>query len=254
MKRLSLVATLAALAAAVPAHAFGATFRGVVVGRTGGTMAVASASGAVHTLKGHARIGTVVRVSGTAVRAVGRAHRATIQGVVVRRVGRTTFVAAGRSLLAVHARRSLAGLSGRGPRVGSVVLATVDIAGSRLVNERMEERGRRDAVAVVAMVTAVGNGTVTVSVNGQTLTIPLPAGLTLPATVVGQSVTITIRLAGDAVGEDDDDNAGPGNADDDDNAGPGNADDDDDQGDDDDDNSGHDGGHGGHGGHGGGDG
>src|SRR4051812_19944695 len=151
-------------------------------------MAVATAKGTVHTFKGHARIGTVVRVSGTAVRVVGRARHARIRGVVVRRVGRTTFVAAGRSLLAVQARRALAGLSSRGPRAGSVVLATVGIAGNRLVDERMEERGRRNAVAVVAMVTAVGNGTITVSVNGQTLTIPLPAGLTLPASVVGQAV------------------------------------------------------------------
>lgn len=244
MKRLSLVATIAALAAAVPGHALAATFKGVVVGRTGGAIAVATAKGTVHTLRGHARIGAVVRVSGARVRVVGRAHRAHIHGVVVRRVGRTTFVAAGRSLLAIHGRRALAAAAAPTPTIGDVVNATVRIDDDELENEEMEEVGRQNAVTVVAPVVAVGNGTVTVSVNGQMLTIRLPDGLTLPAGVVGQSVTITVRLDDD----DDDDNAGPGNRDDD-NAGPGNVDDDD-QGeneDDDDDNSGP--GGGGHGGH-----
>ena len=252
MKRLSLVATVAALAAAVPGHALAATFKGVVVGRTGGAIAVATAKGTVHTLKGHARIGAVVRVSGARVRVVGRAHRAHVHGVVVRRVGRTTFVAAGRSLLAIHGRRALAAAAAPTPTTGDVVNATVRIDDDELENEEMEEVGRQNAVTVVASIVAVGNGTITVSVNGQMLTINLPAGLALPASVVGQNVTLTVRLAGAQPvvqddDDDDDDNAGPGNADDD-NAGPGNVDDDDQgENEDDDDNSGP--GGGGHGGH-----
>ena len=40
-------------------------------------------------------------------------------------------------------------------------------------------------------------GSVTLNVQGQTLTVNLPAGLTLPASLVGQTVTITLSLKQD---------------------------------------------------------
>ena len=233
MKRLSLLAVAFGLVAALPAHALAATFKGVVVGRSGTTIAVAGAKGAVHTIRGHARIGAVVRVTGAKVRVVGRAHRAHVHAVVVRRLGRTTFVAAGRSLLAIHGRRALAALSGRGLSTGSVVNATVGIAGGSLTNQGMQVAGRQVSVTIQAPVTAVAPGSITVTVNGQPLTIALPEGLTLPASLVGQSVTLTLNLAGAEPAavraEDDEDD------DDEDEAGNGNNHDDDDQGEDDDD-------------------
>jgi hypothetical protein len=241
MKRLSLLAVVLALAAALPAHALAATFKGVVVGRTGGTIAVATAKGTVHTIRAHARIGAVVRVTGARIRVVGRAHRAHVHGVVVRRVGRTTFLAAGRSLLAVRGGRALAAMSGSGPATGVIVNATVGISGNLLTNEGMAAAGKQATVTVLAPVTAVAPGSITVTVNGQPLTIALPAGITLPASLVGQSVTLTLSLVGaepNAVRAEEDD--------DDDNAGPDNDDDNDDQGeneDEDDDHGGH--GHGG---------
>jgi len=47
---------------------------------------------------------------------------------------------------------------------------------------------------VQATISAVGVGTVTLNVQGQTLTVNLPAGLTLPASLVGQTVTISLSL------------------------------------------------------------
>src|SRR5919198_3211334 len=150
MRRLSLLAVVFALAAALPAHALAATFKGVVVGRTGGTIAVATAKGTVHTIRAHARVGAVVRVVGTRVRVIGRAHRAHVHGVIVRRAGRTTFVAAGRSLLAVQGRRALAAVSGAGLSMGTVVNATVGINGNSLANEGMEAAGHQATVTVLA--------------------------------------------------------------------------------------------------------
>ena len=60
------------------------------------------------------------------------------------------------------------------------------------------------AVANVVIIAAVAAGSVTLNVQGQTLTVSLPAGLTLPALLIGQTVTVNLSLAGgDNQGDDD---------------------------------------------------
>jgi hypothetical protein len=102
----------------------------------------------------------------------------------------------------------------------------------------MQVVGQMNSVTVMAQITAVATGSITVLVNGQPFSIPLPAGIQLPSTLVGQFVTLTLNLA----------QAGPtARADDDD---QGENEDDDDQGEDQgDDHGDHHGGddHGGHG-------
>lgn len=194
MKKLLFVAALAA-AVVLPTSALAGTFSGVVVGKGGGNIAVASKGGLVRTIhtSAHVRLGTRVHVNGTAVRALGLAQHARIHGVVVRRVNGTTFLAAGRSLLAVRSRsgRRLAAV---GPSSGAVVNANVAIGAGRLTQQSMQVVGHEDKVTVQASVTAVGPGTITVTVNGQPLTIALPAGIQLPASLVGQFVTLTLRV------------------------------------------------------------
>src|SRR5919197_1078062 len=194
MRKLALVAAVAA-AATFPTTAPAArAFTGVVVGKSPGALAIAARSGAITTVhtRAHARIGARVRVSGNAVHVIGRAQHVRIHAVIVRRAGSTTFLAGGRSLLAVHT----------GPP--QVV-------------------GQLSSVQVQAVVTAVAPGWITLSVNGQPLTIALPAGIQLPATLVGQSVTLKLNLTAaqpTAEEEDEADNDDQG-------------DDNDDQGDDD---------------------
>lgn len=237
MKKLFLATVLVA-AAACPTTAFAGTFTGVVVGKGGGTLAVAAKGGVVHTVRTRARVrlGARVQVDGTRVRAFGVAQRARIHGVVVRRVRGTTFLAAGRSLLAVRSR-SARRLSAVAPTTGAIVNATVAIAGGRLTEQSLQVVGQDDdgKVTIQAPVTAVGPGTVTVTVNGQPLTIRLPAGIQLPASLVGQSVTLTVELKvedeqeneledeDEAEHDDNDDhhNRGPGGGDDGDHSGPG---------------------------------
>jgi hypothetical protein len=207
MKKLVLVAAVCA-AAVFPASSFAATFSGVVVGKSSGSLAVASKAGLVRTVRTtvRARLGARVRVSGSAVRIMGQAHRARIHGVVISRVGGTTFLAAGRSLLAVRsAGRRLASADGSGPSTGAVVNTTVGISGGQMTQQQMQVVGQSGAVTVQAAVTAVSPGSITVTVNGQPLVIPLPAGIQLPASLVGQSVTLTINLAqsGPTAQEDD---------------------------------------------------
>ena len=95
------VLLLIGLAALLPAGANAATFRGVVVGKQHGLLLVATPSGAVQAIRGRAAIGS--RLLGSTV--IGRATRARIPGVVVKRVGTTMFLSSNRHLPA-HSRRT----------------------------------------------------------------------------------------------------------------------------------------------------
>lgn len=214
MKRVASFAAVAATAAIFPSGAF-AALTGVVVSKAPGSLAVASKSGAIHTVRTrtNARVGERVRVSGAAVRVIGRAHHVRIRAVVVRRVGSTTFLAGGRSLLAVHAGRRLTSIVQTTPPTGAVVntTATVTTTG-QLSAGPMQIVGQTTSITVQAPVTAVGPGSITVNVNGTLLTIALPAGLQLPASLVGQSVTLTLSLeSGHVTAREDDDEQGDDN-------------------------------------------
>jgi hypothetical protein len=187
MKKLAVAAVVVA-AAVFPTTALAGTFTGVVVGKGGGMLAIAAKSGLVRTVpsRAHLRLGARVHVNGTAVRSFGVAGRARVHAVVIRRSGRTTFLAAGRSLLAMRAATA--------PSTGAVVDATVAIGGGALTQQSVRIVGHDDRVTVQATVAAVGQGTITVSINGQSLTLRLPAGIQLPATLVGQSVTLTVKV------------------------------------------------------------
>jgi hypothetical protein len=211
MKKLILVA--AAIAAlSFPVGAFGATFTGVVVGKTGSNLAVASKAGTVRTVqtRSHARVGARVRVNGAAVRVLGFAHRARIHAIVVKRAGGATLLAAGRSLLSIRqSGRRLSSLAGTGPSTGAVVNTNVGISNGQLTQQSMQVVGQTNSVTVQAQITGVAPGAITVLVNGQTFSIALPAGIQLPSTLVGQFVTLTLNLAqaGPIARADDDDQA-----------------------------------------------
>jgi hypothetical protein len=197
VKKLILVTAVVA-AFAFPAGALAGNFTGIVVGKSGGHIAVASKSGVVRTVSTRAqpRLGARVRVNGASVRAFGVAHRARIHAVVVKRAGGTTLVAAGRSLLAIRSSgRRLSSLAGSGPSTGAVVNSTVDIANGQLTQQSMQVVGQSGTVSVQAQVTAVAAGSITVLVNGQPFSIALPAGIQLPASLVGQFVTLNLNLA-----------------------------------------------------------
>jgi len=192
------VLLLIGLAALLPAGASAATFRGVVVGKQHGMLLVATPSGVVKAVRGRAAIGA--RLQGSAV--IGRATRARIHGVVVERVGSTMFLSSNRHLLAVKD-------TAPAPAPGTVVDTTVGMKDDGELDEQNEQDDGTVSgdIQVQATVTAVGTGTVTLSVNGQSLTVNLPAGLTLPASVVGQTVTLSVSLGNherdDDQGDDD---------------------------------------------------
>jgi len=214
LKALLLLAVVSGIATAMwPATGTAATFRGIVVAREHGTMLVASPTGLVRAVSGSAAVGARVVVGAARATVIGRASKAHIRGIVVRRTGATLFVSSNRHLLALHTARVLAGPAAAAP--GTIISAEVGIANGQLDEQDETDVGQvsSNSLTVQATVAAVAPGSVTLTVQGQTLTVPLPAGLTLPASLVGQTVTIQVSLGGtDNQGDDDqgEDNGGGG--------------------------------------------
>lgn len=205
MKRLSvLVAIVSVALAAWPALAAAATYRGVVVSKQSGVLLVATSAGVVHGIRGSstAHVGSRVAVSGTRVSIVGRASRVRVQGVLVRKTSHTLFLSAGHRLLAVHSSRALASAAGNNPgtlQPGELVQTTVTIDDQgELEDDDTQGLGTTSSTQITATITDVAPGSISVTATGSTspLTIPLPAGLTLPSTLVGQQITLTLDFSG----------------------------------------------------------
>lgn len=224
MKRVLFISAIAAVAVAWPAGASAATFRGVVVGKLRGSVLVAAPSGVVQALAGHAAVGSKVGWSDGRLVVLGHSTTARIRGIVFRRLGATMFISSSGHLIAVHTGRRLASAndtppspasSGTGGAPGTVVDTQVGITGSGQLDEESEDdvgSVSASTIPVQAVVSAVGIGTVTLTVNGQTLTVQLPAGLTLPSSFVGQTVTLNLSLNGDQGGSQSGDDSGDGNS------------------------------------------
>jgi hypothetical protein len=211
LKRLVPILAAAAAVAAWPAGAGAATMKGVVVGKLRGTVLVASPLGVVQAFAGHATVGSRVAFVGGKLVVVGRAHSARIRGIVIRRIGTTMFLSSNKHLVAVHTGRRLASANDSTPTptttppVGDNVTTQVTIGDNGQLDEDQEDDNgpaNTSSLQVQATVASVGNGSITLTVNGQTLTVPLPAGLTLPSSLVGQTVTLTLSLGGQN-GDDD---------------------------------------------------
>jgi hypothetical protein len=206
LKGFLLLATVSAAGAALwPAAGGAATFKGVVVAREHGTMLVASSAGLVRAAHGNAGVGSRVVLGGDHATVVGRASRARVRGVVVKHVGRTEFISSNRHLLALQSSDPTPAAP------GTMVSAQVSIANGQLDEENEDDLGQvaNGTITVQATVASVAAGQVTLTVQGQTVTVSLPAGLTLPASLVGQTVTVQLDVAGN----NDDDDQGDDNGD-----------------------------------------
>ncbi|HSP72396.1 MAG TPA: hypothetical protein VLN26_08505 [Gaiellaceae bacterium] len=184
-----------------------APIKGVVVGSQHGVGLVAQPSGAVRAVRGHAAVGMRVSVSGSRIQRLGRAHRATFRGVIVRHTGSLTYLSAAQHMLVVRTGRRLSSARDSTPPAGTVVQTTVGIDDHGDLDEQNEHQvGQAGQAQVQATITSIGTGTVTLSVNGQSLTIPLPAGLTLPASLINTQVTLNLSFANGQVTAHEDDN------------------------------------------------
>jgi hypothetical protein len=179
---------------------------------------VASPAGTLRAVHAQASIGSRLVLRGSAATVVGRARHATIRGIVVRQLGTTLILSSNHNLIAipnrVGRRLAAATTTPAPPAPGTVVTTDVSIANGTLEEDDEHAVGQvgSSSIAVTATIKAVAAGSVTLDVQGQSVTVPLPGGLTLPATLVGQTVTINLSLSGgnDQSGNDqgDDDQGG----------------------------------------------
>lgn len=196
---ISVLALAAATAAFWPAAGGAATSKGIVVAKQHGALLVASPAGALRLVHAQAALGS--RLSGAVV--VPHASHATIRGIVVRRIGTTLILSSNHHLIAIPNRVGRR-LSDHAPPAattttaptGAVVTTDVSIQNGKIEEDDENEVGQVNSstISVQATVKVVAAGSVTLDVQGQSVTVSLPAGLTLPASLVGQTVTINLSL------------------------------------------------------------
>jgi len=194
-------AIIAALAVTAPANA--ATLKGVVVAHKGHTISVAAASGRVTRVKGDARVGARVVASAGHVRVVGRAHRARVRGVVVKRL-RSAFLlsAGGKTMLLIRHGRRLADSSPvTGPAPGTEVSTVVEIEDDGDLDEQetdeLGEAGTVEVEGVLAADVAAGATSIVVTVeHGIPVTVQIPSTIKLPAMKQGTEIELKATVSG----------------------------------------------------------
>jgi hypothetical protein len=244
MRKALLAALLIALAFSATGNAgTSTTLKGVVISKLPmqGELVLASAGGRTTTLRAPSLPppGTVIRAAtftlsdGTSaaksLHVVGHVRHTRFLGVLVRTVGTTSFFAAGHTVVAVHiASRSVASaraVSSDSPlALGEAAEIDVTIAaGGELDEDNVTPAPAEDTnqvtlqvtITAVTPATATTPGSITLTINGQTLVIALPAGTVLPPGFVPNAtvgLTIAFNQTGQDQGEDgqgDDDNSGP---------------------------------------------
>jgi len=196
VKKIALLTAVAAAVLVYPAVSSAASFHGVVIVKQSKrhALVVASSTGrvrTVHTSRMRIRVGARVSVrarvlhdgtfSATKVSADGRAHKARIRGVVVRRTRGGRLVSAGHSVFAIHSNRNE-------PRPGDVVDEDVTIgANGELDEDDFDEVGHVEKTEVEGKVVSVSAPTATTpgtlmtkTEDGPTISITVPAGFNLP--------------------------------------------------------------------------
>jgi hypothetical protein len=121
------------------------------------------------------------------------------------------FVASNRHLLAIRTGSR----SSSSATPGTVVTSTVAVHQNGQLDQQSQTDDGQDcssSVQVQATVAAVGAGTITLVVNGQDITVNLPAGLTLPQSLVGQTVTVDVSVGQGSDNQGDDDCQGDDNS------------------------------------------
>ena len=208
-----LVALVVLLAIAVPAQAKAGGFGGIVIAKQPQrAMLILSAPNgvglSVRTQALHVRVGDRVTLTGlrlgdgtisaSRLRVLSHTRRAVIRGVVVRQLRRSTLVATGHSVIAIHhqAARRVASLSDDGGiRVGSRAEFQVRIDDDNLLQQAaVTPLGQAANVQIEGSVVSVSP--LVVSVEGLPITITVPQAMTLPPTLAaGARIELTVMAA-----------------------------------------------------------
>ena len=236
---------IAAAAVAFPAAAGAGSFSGIVVAKQvrRHALVVASHTGVVRVVHTHhlaTRVGARVTVtarrlgdgtfSATKLSVRGRAHRARIHGVVVRRLRGRVLIAAGHSVLSIRSGRLFSLQDDHpGAQPGDEVDETVTIDNGNLDEDQVDEVGHTQklelegSIVSVTAPTTTADGEIVLQVGTSTIHVVVPAGTQLPSLAPGQNVELKVTLSGTtftlAKADEEDDNQGDDNQGDDDGGG-----------------------------------
>lgn len=218
MLRLSVAAVTFAVALLIPALAQAGTVRGTVVAKQAKRHVlviatnhrdVESARVSSRQLR-RTRLGTRVVLAGkrladgslhaTGVRRLGQAKRAGLSAVVLKANARRLLLAGGGSAFSIrltHGTRLLASASATSVHPGQKVDAEVEFSNGETVGRDVQENGDAALVDFSGVVTAIDSSSFTVSSDGISTVVQLPAGVTLPSLVqVGSEVEVVASISG----------------------------------------------------------
>src|SRR5579864_4659509 len=222
MKRFVVLSAVAGALAVAPS-ALAAPARSApdtVIAKTKGGVLVANARGTVSFVHANARVGSRIVSLGPHVWVTGLARTARVRGVVVRSRPNMLVLTAAHRLFTV-------GLAGRLPAVvstspGSTAVQPGDVVGvvvsidaqGNITATSTADNGQTGTTQVQATVTAVGTDTITLDVNGEPVTLQVPAGITVPSIAPGTQITLTLTFSGGSTtaSEDDQGDDGQGTA------------------------------------------
>jgi hypothetical protein len=235
MKKAILLAVVVAAAVAFPTVASAGVFHGVVItkDKSRHTLAIATRSGSVRTIRTHARARVSSRVSvharrlhdgtfrGSHLARAGHAGHARFHAVVVRKAHHKLVVSAGKSTFDIHMASRHHGI-GRGDKV---VLNVRFSKNGELDEDEIHEVGHTNTVELEGSVTALTKptadqaGSLTLSSedeedddNGATsFTVVIPAGFDIGNLAVGDEVELKASVDGSTftlVSLDDEDDQG----------------------------------------------
>lgn len=174
----------------------------------------------------HARVGERLALGGqrladgslhvTTLRRVGAAKHARLSVVILQAKARRLLVAGGGSAFSIRLARGTRIPAGRSSvRPGQQVRADVELSGDGPVGTEVQDGGDTPLIDFSGVVTAMDTASFTVTTDGISTVVQLPAGVTLPtvvqvgsevdvvAAVSGTTLTLTsIKLDGDNPGDD----------------------------------------------------
>jgi hypothetical protein len=216
MLKLTLAAIVAAAALMAPALAQAATVKGTVVARQAhrNALVVASRHGDVMSARVSARqlhrvpLGTRLVIFGkrladgslqvTKMRRLGQARRAGLSAVVIGATARRLLLAGGGSAFSIrlsHGTRVLA--SAAGVHRGQKVDAEVEFSHGQAIGRDVQASGDAVLIDFSGVVTAIDSTSLTVSTDGISTVVQLPAGVVLPSIVqVGSEVEVVASISG----------------------------------------------------------
>lgn len=219
--RLLVAASAAAVAAAFPAAADAARWKGTVVAKDAerGTVVTATRTGEARTLRARARtlrrLGVGRRVAvrartlgdGTyralSVRRGRRVRSARVRATVVRHDVRhhRYLVSAGESVFAIRARTRARTSSAHGAlEPGDVIVARVSLGSHGPVESRLVDIGHTSLLKLEGIFLDVADGTLRLAVERRGLVeVAMPEGVELPAIDPGDEIELVVSVGSDGV-------------------------------------------------------